>query len=460
MIVCPACGGNLKFHIPTQNMKCAFCDNSYDPYEFDSKDKDGIEQKDYDVTVFTCPQCGGEITSTDNEVTGFCPFCGASTIFYTRLEKSLKPNYIIPFKISKEDCKIAYQEKVSKMLFLPAEYKKSEYIDGFRGIYIPYWSYDVDEKGPFIIKADKDERHGDYIYHKHYDLKGNMDAFYHGINYDASSSFDDDISDRIAPFDVKEKKEFTAGFLSGFYADTADVPADVYHEEILDFVEIETLRQIGEVPEFEDYSVNDENHNIHVKLSNTDRTMFPVWFMSYRYKDRVAYATVNGQTGKVSADFPIDIKKFLIFAGILAAVIFTVLNVFLTLRPTVVSLIIFVLGLISMFLYSSEWKEIKNKENHVFDKGYNQGSDSVVEIYLRGKDQKMPILPILTSLIGAVMAIGVFALKLINDALVYGVNLLAAVGIGYTLVLLIKDYNVLSTRKLPQFDRKGGDDNA
>ena len=59
--------------------------------------------------------------------------------------------------------------------------------------------------------------------------------------------------------------------------------------------------------------------------------MFPVWFMSYRNGDRVAYATVNGQTGKAVADLPVDIRKFIGGSLLLAVPVFILLNLFLTL---------------------------------------------------------------------------------------------------------------------------------
>ena len=80
MIACPNCGGNLKFHIPSQQLACEYCSSQFDPYSFDSKEKDAQEQKEFEVTIFSCPQCGGEILSTDNTAAGFCSFCGASTM--------------------------------------------------------------------------------------------------------------------------------------------------------------------------------------------------------------------------------------------------------------------------------------------------------------------------------------------------------------------------------------------
>ena len=58
MFECPNCGGNLRFDIPSQQLACDFCHTFHDPYAV-TKDHDAVEQDMYDVTVFTCPQCGG-----------------------------------------------------------------------------------------------------------------------------------------------------------------------------------------------------------------------------------------------------------------------------------------------------------------------------------------------------------------------------------------------------------------
>lgn len=96
MYQCPNCGGRLFFDIQSQQLKCDHCSTQYDPYAI-SKENDAEESREYDVTVFKCPQCGGEILSTDNTAANFCSFCGASTILSSRVSKQLKPGYIIPF---------------------------------------------------------------------------------------------------------------------------------------------------------------------------------------------------------------------------------------------------------------------------------------------------------------------------------------------------------------------------
>lgn len=457
MIECPGCGGNLKFDIALQKMHCAFCGNNYDPYDFDAKDSDGKIVEDYETTIYTCAECAGEIESTEESITGVCPFCGANTIFYSRISSELRPNYLIPFKVTKETCKENYLKAARKALFLPKEYKNKDYIDGFRGIYMPYWSYNIEQKGRSYVMGEKSHRQGDYVYHDHFRLGGDADSYYHGITYDASSSFSDDISERIAPFDVKQGQPFTAGYLSGFYADTADVDSETYHSEVLDFARENTYKKISKIPEFRSYRIEKKSSNdkLNNKLQKTDRTLFPVWFMSYRYKDRVAYATVNGQTGKVAADFPIDIKKYLGFSAVLAALLFVVMNFFIVMKHTTLTFWSAVLSVIVLILYLIESSEISRRDSMSDDKGYNSGKKKKKSS--KGTYKPMPILACIT---GAAISAIVWFSDTIYDYVHYGASIVSSICVVIALTFLIRDFNVLATRRLPQFDKKGGDDEA
>ncbi len=374
MYQCPNCGGNLRFDIASQALLCDYCHTSLDPYSV-NKEQDAEERTMYDVTIFTCPQCGGEIMSTETSAAEFCSFCGASTILSGRLSSEKKPNYIIPFKKTKEDCKEAYKKLVKHAFFAPKELKDSKFIEKFRGIYMPYWSYYVTQNGNVALNGEKTYRRGNYIYTDHYRLSCNINAYYKGLSYDASSSFDDTISQNIAPFDVKGMKEFTPSILSGFYADIADVGNEVYSVDAFDESNSSTFSIITSSPEFSGFSINAPggaamNSTLNTQCANVDSTMFPVWFMSYRKGNRVAYATVNGQTGKASADLPASVGKYLIFSFILAIPIFLLFNFLFTFRPVTTLVIASVLSLITSIIYNSEIAQIVKRDSREDDRGY------------------------------------------------------------------------------------------
>ncbi len=459
MIDCPNCGQNLRFNIPLQAMYCESCNSSFDPYQFDSKTEDGIEHDEYETTIFTCPQCGGEIASTDTDITGFCTFCGAATIFYSRLEKELKPDYILPFRKSKEECKMAYAAKAKRNPYIPKEYRDIKYIDGFRGIYMPYWSYDVDQLGPVVLKGEKTHRSGDYIIHENYDLKGSTDSFYHGMVYDASSSFSDDISEKLAPFNIKEKKSFTGGFLSGFYADTADVSKETYQGKALNFANQKTMDLIKQEPAFRGYSLKSSS-KLDSKVSKVQRTLLPVWFMSYRKGDRVAYATVNGQTGKVVADFPISLGRFYAGAAILAVILFFLLNLMFTVQARTTAIFSGIISVVALILYLAEESQIGKRESKTDDAGFMSKLSKKKQKEAKKAKGHTQTLPVVMDLIAMGLSILCFMIHSIHDELYYIVDLIAAAMIAVTLLYLIKDYNMMATRKLPQFDKTGGDDDA
>ncbi|MBQ1641873.1 MAG: hypothetical protein II104_02355, partial [Oscillospiraceae bacterium] len=133
MIACPGCGANLTFDISSQQMKCGYCGNIYDPYRFDNMEKDADESLVFDVWVYNCPQCGAELMTTDEtDATAFCPYCGNTSLLMDKMRKAKRPSYIIPFQITKEECKAAYLREAKKAVFTPSEYKKEELIDSFR----------------------------------------------------------------------------------------------------------------------------------------------------------------------------------------------------------------------------------------------------------------------------------------------------------------------------------------
>ena len=441
MYACPNCGGNLKFDIPSQQLACEYCHTQADPYSFEDKDEKSFDNKDYEVTVFRCPQCGGEIVSTDTSAAEFCTFCGASTILHSRLRNEKRPNYIIPFKKTKEDCKKAYSDMMKKAIFAPDALKNPKYIDGFRGIYMPYWAFYVEQQSDFQLAGSRTKRRGDYIITDHYNLKGDIDAYYKGLSYDASSSFDDNISEKLAPFDVKGMKEFTPTFLSGFYADTADVDSETYRMEAENFATEESAKKVRSAKEFAGMSITGSlgPGSLGTRTKEVDSTMFPVWFMSYRNGDRVAYATVNGQTGKVVADLPIDTRKYVWGSLILAIPIFILLNLFFTLMPSTLLIIATILAGISLVIYYSELGAIKKKEK---------------------PDDKKKDPGVLTAILALILGIGILVLQPVSDLFYYGGALVSLAGIFITIKDIMYYYNIMTTRRLPQFDRTGGDDRA
>lgn len=533
MYACSNCNGGLRYDITSKLLKCGYCDAQYDPYEMDGP-QTAVEDNSLEVTVFTCSQCGGELYTTDTTVAGFCSFCGSTTVLNSRIEKTLRPDYIIPFQKTKEDCKDAYDKMMRFAIFAPKELKDKKCIDGFRGIYMPYWLYDVKYQEPVSITGSKTSLVDEYSVESIYRFDGDLNVNYQGISYDGSSSFSDNISEKIAPFDVKNMKEFTPAYLCGFYGDTADVNKELYEKDAVQCAKELAGDYIEKHEKMKDFDIEiskEVDRELKKPMVETRRAMLPVWFMSYRNNDRVAYATVNGQTGKVVVDLPVDIKKYLIGTMLLALPIFILLNLYFTVTPSVLLVLVSLFSAGVAALHTLEMKEIWERDNYQDDRGMLQSiaaaKQKLQEHTVNGEGEQKPkrklsilawvliallaylvVVPALISVckswkidwvlfipvvitavisliafiksiayikqteiknkipanlycfVATVIAIGIVLLKPIHDWCYYLGTILSMLAVVLTLIDLIRKYNVLSTRRLPQFDYRGGDDNA
>lgn len=549
MYECPNCAGNLKFNIARQQLHCEYCDTQVDPYSF-HKEKDAGEEPpgEYEATVFTCPQCGGEIVSEDTTAATFCSFCGAAAILDSRISKKRCPEYIIPFTKTKEDCKAAYGKMLRRAIFAPKELKDENLIEKFRGIYMPYWVYSFEKKEKIAFPGKKTHRKGDYLIIDHYMLDCQVEEAYQGLAYDASSAFSDSLSGAIAPFDLKRRKDFTPSFLSGFYADTNDVEKYAYLSEAEDIVLQDAGRVLAKDPVCRKYHAGQGEgayilrNALRPSDQSAELSLLPVWFLSYRNGERISYAVVNGQTGRAAADLPVDGKKYLAGSFLLAIPLFFLLNLLLTITPGKILMIAALLAFLCILISNRQISHILDRESGADDKGlasvrsdFGTGNSGwqrrkpVSNLWDNGIGKMLLIMILfpVTTLIPALLAPvivgggawGIFGIMAVV-AVVLSMNLVVSVfsggrrgrnlgekvfggghfrekrpvlikpfgGIVLAAVILIidpvsdwfyyigafvcmgtvlwaimdiiKQHNMLATRKLPQFNKRGGDEIA
>ena len=149
MIKCPNCTGELKFNVKDKVVKCEYCGSTFDPKELNAKVKMAGEEKKkkeekakeketIEGNSFTCSQCGAVLMTFDETAITFCSYCGSQAMIESKMMKQNKPDFIIPFKKTKEECIENYKKKVSKALFAPKSMKSDTIVEKFRGIYMPY----------------------------------------------------------------------------------------------------------------------------------------------------------------------------------------------------------------------------------------------------------------------------------------------------------------------------------
>lgn len=530
MVGCPGCGSRLVFDIATQQMKCVYCGQFYLVSQVSKNSKDADEHDDaimeqyepeMEVTVFTCSQCGAEIAADTDEAVTWCSYCGSPATLQSRLSRIRKPEKVIPFKITKEECVDRYRRIAKKQIYAPRDLLKLGKAESFRGIYMPFWTFDVTREGKFTFPGKKIITTSTQTITTEYLAKGTVKAYHEGLSHDASFSFEDAVSENIVPFEKAAEVNFDECYLNGFYANAADQQAEECLPKVME-TERELVLDVAKnnfeaIGLLEDKAAsqlrNEEDYKIKTKST---MEMFPVWFLSYRHKDRVSYATVNGQNGRLYADFPASPLKYLLFSLLTAVPVFLLLNLFLVASPSFVMLVSLIVALCFSTMYKHEVEDIYDRvfrvRYSIREKGkaiFRKIGDIALTVFLVSLSCAQlwiivimgiiesanffgkGILNIIVSLICFVIFLirffkmrsrymaleevktgftnSLFLLvsvaaaltgffRPVNDMFYYAVAF-AAVGIDIiSVIILISCYNKLSSQKPKQFNRSGGDD--
>ena len=369
-----------------------------------------------------------------------------------KMMKQNNPDFIIPFEKTQEECIAAYKSKVSRALFAPSYMKDDVVVKKFRGIYMPYGIYKVGYNGKTTNKGSKySHRSGDYVYYDDYTVTADVKTEYDGISFDLVSKFYDKFSTSI-PYNYKLRKEFNPNYLTGFYADTKDVDESVYSSEACQVAKSDANSRLRKVGGFSKYGCS--NPQVPLEVLDKKTGMFPVYFLAIRDKSEknIHYAVINGQTGKVALDLPIDFKKYIIGSIILAIICFLLIDGFIVLTPRKVALFSIIASILSLIISSIQANSIKDREFHIGDKGYMS----------KEENKKYKASGIFKYLYKEIIAIVIPLLALIcnfvNDAYYYGASIIALILVIISFKDLVKEHNILSSNKLPQLEKRGGDE--
>ena len=363
MYSCPGCGSQMLFDIPGQQLKCGRCDRTMSVSEADEREARQAGSS-FAVDVLTCPTCGAEIRAVNTAAASFCSYCGSSVM----LEKQegaefVPPETVIPFQITREQCFEKFRNMLRGSFCADHRLKKNITADSFRGIYVPYHTYEGSVTGSATVEGTETKGDTTYVYKTQIHLNHR----YTGIMHDASREMPDNISEAISiSRDAKDLiRPFSPAYLSGFYADVSDTDPDYYipyarSETILKGLE-DTLPALKD--DSSQYSTSAAEKALMPKANAayTGDTMLPVWFMSMKSGKRVLYAVQNAVTGEMWADIPMDISRFALVALAIAVVLFFVFNSFLTLRPEMVMIAAMLLALFAQFAVNGRRAKMEEK---------------------------------------------------------------------------------------------------
>ena len=340
---CPNCGGVLHFDAPSQKLKCLSCGTTFDVEAAEEyNNAEAVNQddlswlyesdntyKDQNLAVYICQSCGGEVVQDKTTAASSCPFCGNAIIVTSEVSGELRPDLVIPFKVTKEDAKNAYRKHVQAQKLVPAIFKNRDHIDEIKGVYVPFWLFSSDVDADVSYRAQRTHSYSDgkyrYVETGHFLLKRRGSIAFDDVPVEGSTKVSAEMMESIEPFNVSEGVDFETAYLSGYLANRYDIGKEESikraNERIKNSTEsafLGTTAGYGAVT------------TVSSHLTNTDGkaryALLPVWLLSTIWRGKTYQFAMNGQTGKFVGDLPED-KALTLWLFIRTAVIITLILV-------------------------------------------------------------------------------------------------------------------------------------
>lgn len=328
---CPACDGALSFDSGLQKMKCPYCDTEFEVAALQEMDEvlrhEGTsdytwqsqpetlwsEDETQNLRSFVCNSCGGEIVGDENTAATRCPFCDNPVVMSGQFKGELRPDLVVPFQLDKEQAKAALKKHFGKKPLLPRLFTAQNRIESIQGIYVPFWLFDTDAEASIRYKAARIHTWSDsnYIYTRtsYYSLLRAGRIGFDNVPVDGSSKMSDELMESIEPYDLGKAVDFQTAYLAGYLADKYDVTADDSKPRANDRIRTSTEQAFAATTAGYATAIA-VNTDIRLNGGRVRYALLPVWILTTRWKDKAFTFAMNGQTGKLVGNLPIDWKRF------------------------------------------------------------------------------------------------------------------------------------------------------
>jgi LSD1 subclass zinc finger protein len=348
---CTNCGANLQFAPGTDSLKCPYCGTlnqipavpdhipelDFLRYLNDLPSGDGVQE----TVVVKCTNCGAETTLKPDVTADLCPFCGSGIVATGSSKKAIRPQGLLPFKITQNQAAELFRAWVRSLWFAPNDLKSCGERCIIHGTYVPAWTYDSRTETDYT--GQRGEDYWDTETYTEQDANGNTvtrtrqvqkTRWYPAAGH-VTNSFDDLLIlatrtlprkylQRLEPWDLPAIVVYDDKYLSGFVAESYQVALGEGFEQAKAMMQPTIDSAICQ-------DIGGDHQQITSKNSDyLDITfkhlLLPIWISAYRYREKTFRFLVNARTGEVQGERPWSATKItLLIVGILMAILIVVM---------------------------------------------------------------------------------------------------------------------------------------
>ncbi len=336
---CQSCGGVMEFDVKSQALKCPNCDNIV---EIDNRD-DVIEHhlnygaiRKYTVAekstvTMQCSGCGAPIEVDKNSTALACPYCGSNYVMAQNQMETIIPDGVVTFKVTQNDAKEIFHEWVKKRYLAPGELKNLHEKGQFKGLYVPYWTFDADSVAHYramggrhrtVHYRDREGKMHTRVVTDWYPTHGMVSCFFDDVLVCAAQREDTNLLNGIEFYETKVMPSYSPDYMSGYSAQSYTVDLESGHgmalrkmsDELRNMASKDVLRRFD--------TVRDVRIDARFDRETYKYIYVPVYSTNYSYKGKNYNVLINGENGAIKGEYPKSVFKIIaIIVAVLAVIL-------------------------------------------------------------------------------------------------------------------------------------------
>lgn len=353
---CESCGADLRFAPGQSELICSYCGHRQQIPAASAESAANLREIDLgeglradsangrnqagesglveEIRTTRCPNCGALVEFRAAGHATECPFCATPVVIGTGAQRQIKPQGVVPFRLSEGQARDAMNHWMGSLWFAPnnlLEFSRAG--RAMNGVYVPYWTFDASTRSRYsgargdyyyetrtvTVEVDgrRQQRQEQVRHIRWRPVSGRVGRFFDDVLVMATHSLPRGHTEALAPWDFTDLKPYSADYLAGFAAEGYTLSlADgrqISQQEMQRVIANDVRRAIG----------GDEQRINAIDTDYADETfkhiLLPIWMAAYKYGGKTYRFVVNGQSGKVKGERPYSIWK-ISFAIILALI--------------------------------------------------------------------------------------------------------------------------------------------
>lgn len=332
---CPQCDGITGYNTEDGGLSCAYCGYHEAPLapvlgkgaeQFEFKVETlrqashgwGVERKEV-----VCQRCGAHTIVAPDVLTHTCPFCGSNKVIHHRAAQDvLRPRFLIPLKITAEQCTGQVRQWLGSSWMTPGTLRQLAHLAEFVPLYLPYWTFDATSTAAWKAQVGHTQTYTTGVGKNRRTRtrtvwrweSGSIKLVIDDLLVPGTSKLSQILLNQLGNFDTRDLQGYEAKFLAGMQAQAYDIGLEEAwargREQIRTQTKQACYRQAS----------SQKIRSFSMELDFSDESwryvLLPVYVAVYQYQGKSYQVMVNGQTGKVGGQRPVDWVK--VFLGMVA----------------------------------------------------------------------------------------------------------------------------------------------